>query len=260
MSARRDVWKVMLWFALGWALVGLVYTPHDPGAQAFREIALSGPSGDHWLGVDPLGRDFFSRLWRGAGHTVAMAMGAMLGTLALSALLLWGENAGGLFRRPIGALVNLWVAVPVVFIGLLLLVVLRPSPQALILAAALGNVPLCFRQMRVAWREQRSALYVEASEVIGASGWRLLSRTIWPNLRADLVALAKLVFAIAALELSGLAFLGLIGDPDFPELGAILKQHQSDLYRAPGLVVLPGLLLSGLLLLVHLSQPAKGDA
>src|SRR5690606_23071168 len=114
----------------------------------------------------------------------------MLGTVLLSALLLSAEQSGHrLQRRLVDALVNLWVAVPVVFIGLLLLVALRPSPLVLVLAAALGNVPLCFRQLRVAWREQRSALYVEASEVLGSTGWRLLRTSIWPNLRPDLLAL-----------------------------------------------------------------------
>ena len=68
------------------------------------------------------------------------------------------------------------------------------------------------------------------------------------------MGLAKLILAISILELSGLAFLGLIGDPDFPELGAILKQNQSYLFRNPMLVAWPGLILSTLLFLVHLSK------
>lgn len=237
-----------------WALFGLLYTPYPPGAQAFREIALSGPGLAHLFGVDPLGRDLFSRLWRGAGNTTAMALAAMGVSIFLSACLLAvAESGKGPLRRMVDSIVGLWVAVPVVFIGLLLLVVASPSPGSLIVAAALGNVPLAYRQLNVLWRQQIGAQYVEASVVLGARGWELFARTLWPNLRPDLLALARLVFAVSALELSGLAFLGLIGDPDFPELGAILRQHQADWHRAPGLVIWPGLMLSGLLMLVHLS-------
>ena len=237
------------------ALVGLVYTPHPPSAQDFRGEALAGPSWAHWMGVDPNGRDLFSRLWRGTGNTLLMSLGAVVGSLVLSSLLLALEEGGG--RRLAGgvrALVNLWVAFPVFFIGLLLLVWLRASPGVLVLAAALGNVPLAFRQLRVLWREQRHAMYVEASEVLGASRAQLFRHTIWPNLWPDVAALGKLVFAISALELSGLAFLGLIGDPDFPELGTLLKQHLNHAYEAPHLVLWPGLILSGLLALVHSTE------
>ena len=237
------------------ALGGMLYTPHDPMGQLFRERALEGPGLSHWLGIDGLGRDFLSRLWEGSGHTVALASLALSLSLALGALLLLLEQvfprtAGRLIR----SLMGLWVALPVIFIGLLLLVFLDPSPGTLVLAVGLGNLSFAFRQLRVFWAGIRGSLYVRSSEVLGARGWALFRWAIWPNLVPDLFALARLLFAMSALELSGLAFLGLIGDPDFTELGSILKQNQAYLYQAPMLVVLPGICLSLLLLSVHLSR------
>ncbi len=237
------------------ALAGILYTPHDPSAQLFRERALEGPDLSHWLGIDGLGRDFLSRLWQGAGHTVALAGFALGLSLSLGAFLLLLEQAfpgtAGPFIRSV---MGLWVALPVIFIGLLLLVFLDPSPGALVIAVGLGNLPFAFRQLRVFWAGTRRALFVQSSEVLGARGWFLFRWAIWPNLVPDLFALARLLFAMSALELSGLAFLGLIGDPDFTELGSILKQNQAYLYQAPMLVVLPGICLSLLLLSVHLSR------
>jgi len=247
-----DWWVVIL---LGLALAGLFLTPHDPMAQDFRDHALDGPSLVNWLGVDGLGRDFASRLWQGAGNTIALAAAAMAITLGISAFLVTLEQGGpGWCGRFIRMGIGIWVALPVVFIGLLLLVFLRPSPSALILAVGLGNMAFAFRQLRVYWLGVRSALYVQSSEVLGARGWRLFAWAIWPNLKPDLFALSRLLFAMSALELSGLAFLGLIGDPDFAELGSILKQNQAYLYQAPMLVVLPGAVLSFILLSVHLSR------
>jgi len=239
---------------LALCLAGWFWTPHDPADQAFRALAFSGPSAQHWLGVDGLGRDLFSRLWHGAANSVGMGLCAVLATLCGAAVLVFASEAGPrVLRRMVPALIALWVAVPVIFIGLLLLVFLKPSAATLVLAAAIGNVPLAYRQLRVLWRAQRSALYVQSSEVLGARGLQLLRFAIWPNLKPDLAALARLLFAICVLELSGLAFLGLIGDPDFPELGAILKQNQAFLYQSPLLVFLPGAILAAILLSVHLS-------
>ncbi len=237
---------------LATCLAGLIWTPHPPEAQAFRDAALTGSQPGHWLGIDALGRDFLSRVWRGAGNSLSMALAALAGTsLLASAILLAEQTASRALGNLLRAAIGIWVAVPVFFIGLVLLVFLRPGPETLVLAAAIGNVPLAFRQLRVLWLEHRHASYVEASVVLGASRWLILRNTLWPNMRPDLFALGKLLFAIALLELSGLAFIGLIGNSDFPELGAILKQNQAFLHTQSSLVIWPGLALSTLLLLVH---------
>jgi peptide/nickel transport system permease protein len=252
--SRLSVARWALPLVLGVALIGVLWVPHDPLQQAFRDSPLVGPRPGNWLGVDGLGRDFGSRLWRGAGHSVLLASAALLLALGGGALLVWLRTVGGRWvERVVQAVVGLWVAVPVIFIGLLLLLVLRPSLGALVLAAGLGNLPLACRQLTVMWREQRAAAYVEASVALGATRWRLVRHTLLPNLLPDMAGLSRLLFALAVLELSGLAFLGLIGDPDYPELGAILKQNQAYLFQAPMLVVLPGLILAGLLAVVHAS-------
>jgi len=247
-----DTWAL---FLLAFVLLGYAYTPHDPMGQTFRENALAGPSASHWLGIDGLGRDFLSRLWRGGANTVSLAACALGITLSLAAGLVAIEQRGPVWsRRTVRMLIGLWVALPVIFIGLFLLVFLKPSPGALVLAVGLGNMAFAFRQLRVYWISTREALYVKSSEVLGSRGWQLFRWAIWPNLKPDLFALCRLLFAISALELSGLAFLGLIGDPDFAELGSILKQNQAYVYQAPMLVVLPGAFLSSILLSVHLTR------
>ena len=59
---------------------------------------------------------------------------------------------------------------------------------------------------------------------------------------------------ISALELSGLAFIGLVHDPDYPELGAIMRQNQQHLASNAWFAIWPGALLSGMLAAVHLSK------
>ena len=77
-------------------LVGLVWTPYDPGRPAGGARSWQAPSLAHWLGTDSFGRDIFSRVLQGAGTTFLIA----LSTVAIGAVC--GTAAGalhGLFRR-----------------------------------------------------------------------------------------------------------------------------------------------------------------
>lgn len=245
-------WLLALWVA--WSLFGLWWTPFAPQAQLFLDQRRANPSAAHWLGIDGLGRDMLSRVWSGSGHTVIFGAAAAAGTLALAALLLVLERRG---PRPVQtatrATASAGLAVPVLLVGLILSVFLPRSAWTLVLACALGGVPFGFRQLRIAWIEQAGALHVLASRALGATRWHLAWFSIWPNIRRQVAALLKLLFAVGVLELSGLTFLGLSGDPDLVELGTILRQNQSELFQQPWLIVWPGVLLSGLLLIVHLS-------
>jgi peptide/nickel transport system permease protein len=236
------------------ALCGFFLTPHDPAAQLFIAGRLAGPGAGHWLGVDGLGRDFFSRMWLGTANTIVPGSTASALTLLLASGLLAAERAGPRwFGGFVRNLVSVGIAMPVLFVGLLLLVFLKPSAPALVAAVSIGGVPFAFRQLRVIWAEQANALHVLASRALGATTDHLVKFTIWPNVRGQVWSLAKILFAVSVLELSGLTFLGLTGDPDFAELGTLLRQNQAHLFQQSFLVVWPGVVLTGLLLLVQLS-------
>ena len=145
-----DFWAISL---LLLALVGLFLTPHDPMAQVFRDNALGAPSLSNWLGIDGLGRDFASRLWKGSGNTVILASGSMLIAIGLGSLLVSVEQGGPAWcGRFIRMGIGLWVAMPVIFIGLLLLVFAR---QPVMLPVAPSIVPAtCVVRRSCTWRRR----------------------------------------------------------------------------------------------------------
>ena len=64
---RAALSLVVLVVILGAALLAPWLAPHDPTAQNFDQM-LNGPSAEHWLGTDDLGRDVFSRLMHGGAE------------------------------------------------------------------------------------------------------------------------------------------------------------------------------------------------
>ena len=58
-------------------LIGQFWTPYDPEAMSPAETLLP-PSAAHWMGTDNFGRDIFSRVIRGAGTTLGIALATVI--------------------------------------------------------------------------------------------------------------------------------------------------------------------------------------
>ena len=114
---------------VGFALVGLfvilavlapLIAPFDPRAQdlsLLRGGCCPGPSGEHWFGVDDLGRDEFSRIVYGARFSlligvVSVAVGLSVG-LVLGAI---AGYVGGVVDSIVMRLMDIMLSIP----GLLL--------------------------------------------------------------------------------------------------------------------------------------------
>ncbi len=242
---RRNAYPLGCFFLCA---LGFVVTPFDPYSQAFLGVVDAGFNWSHAFGIDELGQDVLSRVWRGAANTVFYALLASVGTLAFSTALLALERKGGRWvSQAILSVVSLGIAIPVMFLGLLFMIFMERSPATLSFAISVAGVPLAFRQIRILWIEQNALAHVEASRAIGGGARHLFFFSLLPNVRPQFLEIWKLVYAIAILELSALTFLGLAGDPNWAELGTLLKMHQKHLLLDPLLVVWPGVTLCGIL-------------
>lgn len=219
------------------------WAKHPPTAQPFRDRALSAPSWDHWLGVDAVGRDVWTRLVYGARTTIAVALGATALTMGAGTLL---AVSAARWRRGwemvVMAVVDFLLAFPPILLGLVAMTVLPPSPGSVAVAVGVASLPAVVRQVRAAVLTELGKEYVTAARVAGAGRWRVLWREVLPNCMPVLVAMGTVTVGSAVLEAAGLAFLGLTGQPDVPEWGAMLREERSlhVLAQAPWVVVAPG--------------------
>ena len=216
--------------------------PERAEPRLVEDGCCPGPSREHLLGVDDLGRDELSRLIYGARYSlligvVAVTVGLTLGLMFGPRRLLPahgrpdhardGHHAGdsgfpdgdrdrGALR--LGGLLQVMIAIGVV------------------------NIPIFTRLMRGSIIAQRDNDYVLAARAVGVPGRRILSSHILPNAISPVIVAATLALATSIIDAAGLGFLGLgPQDPATPEWGTMLTGTVRYLQTAPFLAIFPGL-------------------
>lgn len=220
-------------------------SPLDPTAVDLRLIrpgVIPGPSAEHWLGVDHLGRDELSRVLYGARHSLFIGMGSVVTGGSVGILLGALSGAGprwvdDLLMR----LTDVMLAVPGLLFAIAVAAALGPSLLSVMVAIAVVNVPVFARLLRGSMLAQRERDYVLAARAVGVKPGRIVLRHVLPNSMTPVLVQATLALATATVDAAGLAFLGLgSADPGVPEWGRMLAETQSFLQHAPHAALFPG--------------------
>ncbi|TMH16147.1 MAG: ABC transporter permease subunit, partial [Betaproteobacteria bacterium] len=139
------------------------------------------PSLKHWFGVDPLGRDIFSRILMGSRISltagfVSVAVGAIVGTVM-------GLVAGyyeGWWDRIIMRICDVLFAFPGIVLAIGIVAILGGGIGNVIIAVAIFSIPTFARLVRGNTLALKHLTFVEAARSIGASDWTIVVRHIFP--------------------------------------------------------------------------------
>lgn len=223
------------------ALLSLAWTPY-PFAAIDVANRFQGPSAQHWLGTDQLGRDVVSQLMAGARTSVAIAFVAVvLGGSIGTALGLFASAVGGIVEDAIMRLADFSFAFPALLFAIMLAAVFGPSLANAIVAIAFINVPVFARVARAAANQVWTREFTLASQVAGRGGLAITVDHILPNIAAPVIVQATIEFAVAILAEAALSYLGLGVQPPAASWGRMLSEAQTLLYLAPQLAIYPGL-------------------
>jgi peptide/nickel transport system permease protein len=230
------------------ALLAPVLTTHDSSEQTLA-LRLEGPSADHVLGLDELGRDVWARLL--AGARISLLVGLVVVGVSASTGLVVGAvagYAGGVTDEVISRIIDVLLAFPGILLAIALVAVLGPSLTNVVLAlTAIGWVGYA-RLVRGQVLKARELEFVQAARALGAGPVRVLARHIIPTAIPALVVQATLGMAGAILAEAALSFLGLGVQPPTPSWGTMINGGRVHLIDAPHLTVFPGLAIALLVL------------
>jgi peptide/nickel transport system permease protein len=226
--------------------------PYDPNQQDLANM-ISGPSWEHIMGTDQLGRDVLSRMLYGGrisllvgvvSVVVAMFIGVLLGIIS--------AMVGGKVDDVIMRLTDLSLTLPGVLIALAVAATVGPSLINVILIISLLYWAQFARMARGEALSIRERDYVQAAYAIGCSPLRILRLHIFPNLMNTMIVLATLEVAAAILLESTLSFLGVGVPPPTPTWGIMVADGRQFVEIAWWTVTFPGLAIMLTVLAVNL--------
>jgi microcin C transport system permease protein len=188
------------------------------------------PSWQNWLGTDDRGRDVLSRLIY--GFRLSILFGLALTIVGVTVGVITGSLMGffgGKFDLISQRLIEIWSAMPELYLLIIFASIFHPSVLLLILLlAAFGWMGLS-DYVRAEFFRNRALEYVRAARALGLTNVQIMWRHILPNSLTPVITFLPFRMSAAILSLTSLDFLGLGVPPGTPSLGELLSQGKGNL-------------------------------
>ncbi|WP_343590218.1 glutathione ABC transporter permease GsiD [Paracidovorax wautersii] len=243
------------------AVLAPAIVPFDAENYFDYDRLNDGPSAMHWFGVDPLGRDIFSRILMGARISLAagflsVAIGCLIGT-TLGLLAGYYE---GWWDRIVMRISDVLFAFPGILLALGVVAILGSSMTNVVVAVAVFSVPAFARLVRGNTLVLKQMTYIESARSIGASDWTIIVRHILPGTISSIVVYFTMRVGTSIITAASLSFLGMGAQPPTPEWGAMLNEARADMVNAPHVALFPSLAIFLTVLAFNLLGDGLRDA
>ncbi|CAL9413254.1 ABC transporter permease [Streptomyces sp. NPDC091046] len=229
---------VVVFFVLFCFVGPLIYST-DQTHTLLQQVNQS-PSGDHWLGTDAVGHDELGRLMYGG--KVSLIVGLSAGVLATVIGTLWGAAAGyagGWIDAVMMRVVDAGIAIPALFILLVVSAITTPDLTGLVLILGLISWLVPSRLVRAETLTLKNRDFVLTLRAIGGTHARAIVRHILPNSVSTIIVAATFQVADAILLVAYVSYLGLGVQPPATDWGGMLSTGMTAAYSGYWWLILP---------------------
>src|SRR3954467_15822056 len=209
------------------------------------DLGAVGPSPQHWLGTDTLGRDLLLRLLYGGRVSLGVAPAATF--VALTIGVVYGAVAGFLGGKRDAFMmrtVDIMYSLPFPIFVILLMVFF--GRNIVLLFVAIGAVE--WLTMARIVRSQVMALkkmeFIEAARSLGFGRRRIIFRHILPNILGPIIVYTTLTIPAVMLLETFLSFLGRGVQPQRSFWGGLIKDGAEKMEEYPWLLEFPAAIFS----------------
>lgn len=231
---------VILVVAVLFVTIGPLIYPTDQIRTALESADLKPGENGHPLGTDSLGYDVLGRLM--VGGRTSLLVGILAGLLATVIGTMWGAIAGyvgGVIDTIMMRIVDAGIAIPAIFLLLVLSSIVQPSAWIMILVIGFVSWLVPARLVRAESLSVKTRDYVVAARAMGGSHTRIVVKHIVPNTVGTVVVNATFQVADAILLVAYVSFLGMGLQPPATDWGAMLSDGLGLIYQDAWWLILP---------------------
>jgi peptide/nickel transport system permease protein len=229
-------------------------------SQVASDLAAANlpPGKGHPLGTDDNGFDILGRLMVGGQSSIEI--GIAVAIIATSAGVIWGAIAGfagGIADSAMMRIVDVILAIPALFLLLILATSFAPSVLELVVVLSFLSWQVPSRLVRGESLSLRTREFVQAVQVMGGGSARSVIRHIIPNTVSTIVVNATFQVADAILVLAVLSYLGFGLAPPAATWGGMLSNGSSYIFAGHWWQIYP---VGVLIVIVVVAFNFLGDA
>jgi len=225
-----------------------IFTPLlAPYDYAYQDLNLgpSGPSPEHLLGTDTLGRDLLTRMMYGS--RISLMVGFLATMVALIIGVLWGTIAGFLGGRTdtiMMRIVDVLYGIPFIILIILLMVIFGRNLVLLFMAIGAVEWLTMSRIVRSQVMNLSKQEFVLAAEAMGVKKLGIISNHLIPNAIGPVIVYATLTVPQIMLLEAFLSFLGLGVQAPMSSWGILIRDGAVSMEEYWWLLVFPSLIFS----------------
>lgn len=204
--------------------------------------AYAAPSAQNWFGTDEFGRDLLTRMMYGARTSLSVSSVAIC--ISVLAGMILGASAGyfgGRFDRMVTVVVDLTWSFPEILVALMLVAIIGPGVTGTMAAISVAYLAQFTRLTRAQIMAIKGETYIEAARSLGGRDSHIVLHHLIPNALAPVLVSAMLATGDAIILEATLGFFGLGAQPPTPSWGGMMSSGTAQLFKAPWIILFPGL-------------------
>jgi oligopeptide transport system permease protein len=215
----------------------------------------------YWFGTDSLGRDLFTRVWKGTQISLYIALLAAFIDMVIGVA--YGAVSGyfgGRIDNIMQRITEVLIGIPFLIVVILMILLMKPGIISLTIALTVTGWVGMSRVVRAQVLKLKEQEYVLASRTLGASHVKIMLKHLLPNLVGIIIINTMFTIPNAIFAEAFLSFIGLGLQDPLASLGTLIDEGFKVLRLHPYQMIIPAIIISTLMVTFNMLADGLRDA